>query len=630
MVSRRFDGARGAARLLTCAIALAGCNALIGLHEGKDRPGAGGGGGEGGAGGGMPMACSNGMKDEGETGKDCGGLCSPCAAGGGCKVGPDCESKVCSGGTCVVAACDDKIQNGIETDLDCGGACPKCGPTKGCAGDEDCKSNSCVSAACVSTCVDMVKGGIETDLDCGGVGSTCPPCVDGKICAIAGDCQSEVCEASSCRPNHLWSKHFVALGATNQLDPVGIAVVEAGNVVFAGNLIGAASFEGAPLTGSGTGAIVLAKFDTSGAYVWATSLVDNPPSGFSARLGASSSGDMVVAGSFAGTLILGGKTLTSAGSNDAYVAKIDTLGAPIWRKRFGDANHQYVDAIAVDKSGNVALQGGFAGTIDFGGGALMSVGGFDTFVCKLDTSGNQLWSKRFNDSMGQAFGFLAFAGSGELVFGGTFYGTIGMGGAPLVSAGDQDLFMSKYDTSGNHLWSRRFGSAAFDDMKAMTVDSLGNMIIAGSFAGTIDLGGGAMTATSGLDAYVAKFDASGAYLWARSFGGQGTQVVSAMAADSAGNLVLTGGFEGTIDFGGGARTSAGGTDIYLAKLDATGKHVWSRRIGGVQDERGRGMAIFDTKDVLIAGTFVGAFDAGGGLLTNEGKSDSFLAKFRLP
>jgi hypothetical protein len=157
--------------------------------------------------------------------------------------------------------------------------------------------------------------------------------------------------------------------------------------------------------------------------------------------------------------------------------------------------------------------------------------------------------------------------SGNVLVTGYFAGTMDLGGGPLTSAGNQDLFVAKLDPSGAHVWSKHFGDTGIQQGQSIAVDASGNVLVTGHFAGTMDLGGGPLTSTVGsLDLFVAKLDPSGAHVWSKRFGDASDQVGQGIAADSAGNVLVTGFFNGAMDFGFGVITSAGGNDIFVAKL----------------------------------------------------------------
>ncbi len=186
-----------------------------------------------------------------------------------------------------------------------------------------------------------------------------------------------------------------------------------------------------------------------------------------------------------------------------------------------------------------------------------------------------------------------------------------------------------WSQSLNHLWSQRFGGTGFDTGAEIAVDGAGNVLVTGQFSGTVDFGGGPLTNAGSRDIFLAKYDAAGAHLWSQRFGDTDFDSGAAIAVDEAGNVLVTGSFEGTVDFGGGALTSAGSREIFLAKYDAAGAHLFSQRFGDTDFDSGAAIAVDGAGNVLVTGSFEGTVDFGGGALTSAG-SDIFLAKYALP
>lgn len=141
-------------------------------------------------------ACENGALDVGESAIDCGGGCTPCAAGARCDEASDCESGVCASLTCQSPSCDDGVANGGESGVDCGSAdCGPCPNGESCRGDEDCIGGVCSGAKCTDAqCTDGRLNGDETDVDCGG---SCSPCGADGVCRVDADCESGVCLSTS-------------------------------------------------------------------------------------------------------------------------------------------------------------------------------------------------------------------------------------------------------------------------------------------------------------------------------------------------------------------------------------------------------------------------------------------------
>ena len=148
---------------------------------------------------------------------------------------------------------------------------------------------------------------------------------------------------------------------------------------------------------------------------------------------------------------------------DIFVAKFNpTNGSHLWSKRFGDSNNDIAWGVAVDGGGNAVVTGYFRGSVNFGGGNLTSAGSNDVFVAKLDFSDNHVWSKRFGDADDDFAEGIGVDAAGNVLIAGSFSGKIDFGGGSLVSAGQRDIFLAKLDAAGNHRWSKRFGDANSD------------------------------------------------------------------------------------------------------------------------------------------------------------------------
>ncbi|MDH3217262.1 MAG: hypothetical protein OEN01_13420, partial [Candidatus Krumholzibacteria bacterium] len=215
----------------------------------------------------------------------------------------------------------------------------------------------------------------------------------------------------------------------------------------------------------------------------------------------------------------------------------------------------------------------------------------------------------------------------NVVVTGDFQGTVDFGGGNLVSAGSTDIFVAKYDASGAHQWSQRFGSTNSDAGYGVAVDASGNVVVTGEFRGTVDFGGGNLVSAGSDDIFVAKYDASGAHQWSQRAGSTNLERGYGVAIDASGNVVVTGPFQGTVDFGGGDLVSAGSTDIFVAKYDASGAHQWSQRAGSTGGDIGQGVAVDASGNVVVTGEFQGTVEFGGGDLVSAGSTDIFVAKF---
>jgi hypothetical protein len=140
------------------------------------------------------------------------------------------------------------------------------------------------------------------------------------------------------------------------------------------------------------------------------------------------------------------------------------------------------------------------------------------------------------------------------------------GGSNLTTAGGADTFLAKLDSSGNHLWSIRGGGLNNQSGNACTVDRFGNAYMLGVLSGSGSFGGATLNSAGGTDILIAKYDSAGNHLWSKSFGDPLTQGVKALVTDSLGNVMFTGLIFGPTDFGGGPIIGAGGEDTFITKL----------------------------------------------------------------
>jgi hypothetical protein len=158
--------------------------------------------------------------------------------------------------------------------------------------------------------------------------------------------------------------------------------------------------------------------------------------------------------------------------------------------------------VVTDSSGNVYTTGFFSGTVDFDPGAgtanLTSAGSDDSFISKLDSGGNYVWAKQLGGISAELAIGISVDSSGNVYTTGTFQGTAdfdpGAGTANLTSAGGDDSFISKLDSSGNYVWAKQLGSTGADVAYGVSVDSSGNVYTTGFFSGTVDFDPGAGTA----------------------------------------------------------------------------------------------------------------------------------------
>lgn len=444
-----------------------------------------------------------------------------------------------------------------------------------------------------------------------------------------------------------WAK---AMGGGTSDEGKSIAVDASGNVYTTGSFNGSADFDpGADtftLTSVGLKDVFISKLDPSGNFVWAKSF-GGPTFDVGYGIAVDGSGNIYTTGYFQGTADFdpgaGTFTLTSSGYGN-FISKLDASGNFVWAKTMGQINSY---AIALDASGAVYTTGVFAGTVDFDPNAgtfnLVSAWGNDVFVSKLDASGNFILAKAITNGSNSSSSLgtsIADDANGNIYTTGKFRETTdfdpGAGTFNLISTLGDDIFVSKLDVSGNLLWAKAMGSSgsSIDIGQSIAVDAAGNVFTTGFFSNTADFdpGAGAYTLTSNgqRDVFVSKLDPSGNFIWAKTFGGATDDVAHDIAVTADGDVFTTGSFNHIADFDPSAAThsitSAGGDDIFVSSLDASGNFVSALTMGGTNQEVGYSIAL---GSIFVTGSFYGTVDFDPSTVTSNLRasgSDIFITK----
>jgi len=285
--------------------------------------------------------------------------------------------------------------------------------------------------------------------------------------------------------------------------------------------------------------------------------------------------------------------------------------------------------VVVDKNNEIVVAGYFSGTVDFGGGPLTSAGLLDIFVAKYSSTGAHIWSKRFGANYDDVCYGVAVDGAGNVFITGGFKGTVSFGGTSFSAFSASDFFLAKYSAAGAHMWSRTASGSGAEFGLGLAVDANGDVVATGSFNVTVDFGGGIMTTAGTEDIYLAKFSgANGSHVWSKSFGSTYSDSGTGVVVDANNNIIVTGSFSGTVNFGGSPiSTTVAYTDTFLAQFSASGAHNWSKRLGA-STGYGKAIAVDASRNVVVTGYFQGTANFDGQSLTSSvGSSDVFVSKY---
>ncbi|WP_437835374.1 hypothetical protein [Sorangium sp. So ce1153] len=308
---------------------------------------------------------------------------------------------------------------------------------------------------------------------------------------------------------HVWSEQFG--GPEGQTTPTDITVTPNGDPVLVGIFTRAVTFGGPTFEtaeASDLDSFLVRLSGEDGGHIYSVQIGDHtsdtPGAQWAKGVAVDAMGRAVAAGTFVNSVDFGSGHTRDAVDMGVFgwVAQYDAEGTLRWDTTFGhdnDGSTVDISGVDVDPAGNAGIVGLFSGTIRFPATSDVKVtrkttgaDDMDLFAVRLSATGTHSWSKRFGDAADQTgplpFQGVAFDSEGELVFAGSFRGKVDFGGGELT-ADDTDWFVAKFDPSGTHQWSHRYGSgAAFQGATSAAIQpDAREIVVAGVSDGAINL-----------------------------------------------------------------------------------------------------------------------------------------------
>ena len=380
----------------------------------------------------------------------------------------------------------------------------------------------------------------------------------------------------------IWGK---TIGGSGHERPSGMDIATDGSISITGYFNGTVDFNPGSSTNnfttSGNRDIFVLKLDFNGDYAWAhafgSTLADE-----GGAICFDIDGHVFVTGFFQETIDFNpgnGTNNFTAISYDVFILKLDANGNYVWNFDLGSNPAEQGRAIQCDANGNVFTSGSYASTLDFDFGApienMSATGVADIYLLKLTNDGEFIWSKKIGGLSNEYATSLAVDLNGAAILGGYFANTTTFNPFPNIiatSAGLDDAFIVKFNSDGEHAWTRTIGGTGFDQTKAVTSNAQGNVYATGFFQNTIDLNpdAGVMNYTSALeDCFVIKLNPYGEFINAFVFGGDGADYSYGITTDAIGGIYTCGSFTQTVDFDPSNSvnqiSSIGGFDVFLNK-----------------------------------------------------------------
>lgn len=560
---------------------------------------------------------------------------------------------------------------------DAGPACPTCEcPTFG-------ETEDCFSGSAMLLDKGICVGGKRT-CEAAGTSLEWGACLD-EVIPKPEDCSTadidEDCDGNSTRPcSETWS--FALAMAEHNQSVRSVAVDSADNVYLAGDFTGKIDLGGGIYSSAGADDnvfkddVFLAKYDQNGRHIWSKSFGDTSNQ-FATQVLVDRADNVILLGRAFGVMDFGNGPHRSAGTDDFFVAKFRPDGSVIWSTMFGGASADRAERLAIDSAGDVWVAGTFTDTADFGRGPFTSRGIRDGVILEINGQSGALRNafqfgggtgtgmSRAGDNYGFGIGIFnegtPEAPVDRVYVTGLFSNTMRFGTGPeLTSAGGLDVFVAKLDSSGNHIWSQRFGATRNDYAYDLVVDPVdGSVVVTGFFQDAINFGGAQITSSDmhptdatnpqGKDSYdlfLAKLDADGGHVFSAGYGDTtdqrnfetfDTNTWTSLSMDADRNIYLGGPLVGVINFGSSPVVSPmGRMDAFVAKFDSAGSHVYSARYGDNGTQIALDIAATNSGHVLLVGRFYSStivFDPATGTVRGIGVSngvnsggDGFVAR----
>jgi len=270
------------------------------------------------------------------------------------------------------------------------------------------------------------------------------------------------------------------------------------------------------------------------------------------------------------------------------------------------ATNDYANGVATDSSGNVYVTGGTKGGLD----GNTSAGNTDLFVVKYNSSGTKQWTKQLGSSGLDSANGIAIDSSGNVYVTGVTFGGLDWN----TSAGANDLFVVKYNSSGTKEWTEQLGSASSDYANGVATDSSGNVYVAGVTYGGLD-----GNSKGNSDLFVVKYNSSGTKEWTKQYGTDRYDEARGVATDSSGNVYVVGGTKGNLN----GISNSGRTDAFVIKFNSSGTKQWTKKLGTWQNDLANGVATDSSGNFYVTGFTYQHLDGN----TSAGKADLFVVKY---
>lgn len=370
---------------------------------------------------------------------------------------------------------------------------------------------------------------------------------------------------------------------------------------------------------------MILRIEADGTLAWARTFAGAGHQSVT-RVAAAPDGKLFVAGAFDAPMNIGdGIVIDAQPGRNAFVGTLDAAGAPAALvAAHTTGEYLAVTGLAVTPEGGVLASGAFNGDLQIGPFSASGTGNTQGFLVMLDAAGEILWTMIVAPTLGGTIQDVATVDGGFAVAGG-FQGSLTLGGDAL-EAPTWDGFLAKVDASGSWLSARSLPGDGDEQVERLAVDPSGRLYAAGTRIGpgAVDLGLGPVPGIGAIDTFVMAMAPDGSVEWASMFGDpDGILTPLALSATCAGEVLVAGDADGAA-IGVDAPSPGGAPHGFVAKLGGDGAPLWGHLLGGQPTSSVASVLQLGADRVFAAGSFTGLFEPGVETIQSLGGHDAFV------
>lgn len=403
------------------------------------------------------------------------------------------------------------------------------------------------------------------------------------------------------------------------------------SITYAGGFFSnAISFGQINIPGSGGEDGLLVRFTADGQAVWVNRIA-GPGNERILAITSDASGNVFATGYFESTAGVSGTFIDSKGGKDMYLAKYSQAGLLLWVRSLGSRGDDMGTGVSCDAQGNVFLTATYADSIRFIANTndtirYASAGGKDIVILKYDENGKITGHTRGGGASDDISSDIVVHPTG-LAFTATFSGKTGFAIDSIVSKGESDILLGNISLNTfQPLWLMGIGGTQTETADDIDIDPQGSLYVTGTTNGDVTIGQQTLNALGGTDGILAKVSPVKVVEWAQLIGGSGNDNCTGVSIDNTGNVMTTGIFSGTVSFGNNALTTRGGTDVYVAKMNAIGNAQWVKQAGSTSDDNVESISHNGAGGAVITGSHGFETILSPFTLTGKGSDDFYMAR----